>query len=68
MTIRLKVIRRQEQRISKVKDLMQMYHLDTNQYNQYQPIGASSLRNYSASIDPRIQRTKDLFEMWHLVR
>jgi len=71
MTIRLKVVRRLEQRINKVKDLMQMYHLDTNQYNQgYQPTGGSSLRsNFAAvTIDPKIAKTRDLFQMFHVVR
>jgi hypothetical protein len=68
MPIRLKVLRRQEQRISKVKQLMEMYHLaDRNQY-QYQPIGASSSSNSTQNNDPRIQKTKDLFQMFHLVR
>lgn len=67
MPIRLKVVRRKEQQISKVKDLMEMFKVpNTNSnsyyYHQYQPIGASS------TIDPRIQKTRNLFEMFHFVR
>lgn len=65
MTIRLKVLRRKEQQISKVKGLMDMFHIDRNQ--DYQPIGASSLVS-NLPIDPRIAKTKDLFEMFHLAR
>ena len=70
--MRLKVLRRQEQRISKVKELMDMYSIkvpNSNSYN-YQPIGGSSLLSNltTVTIDPKIAKTKDLFEMFHLAR
>jgi hypothetical protein len=71
MVLRLKVVRRLEQRINKVKDLMDMYSININpnnyQYQGYQPTGASSLVSNTPQ-DPRIQKTKDLFQMFHLVR
>jgi hypothetical protein len=65
MTIRLKTLRRQEEQTSKVRELMDMYSIkvpNSNYYEQYQPIGASSV------IDPRIEKTKDLFQIFHLFR
>jgi hypothetical protein len=38
--------------------------VQSNSYNQYQPIGASS----STTIDPKIEKTRNLFEMFHLAR
>jgi hypothetical protein len=69
MPIRLKVLRRKEQQISKVKELMEMYNVNPSysNYEGYQPIGASSL-SVTGSIDPRIQKTKDLFQMFRLDR
>jgi len=66
MPIRLKIIRKQQERARKISELMQMFNVNpsSNSY-QYQPIGAS---NITPIIDPRIQKTKDLFEMYHLVR
>lgn len=50
MTIRLKVKRLEEQRINKVKDLMEMFRVPSFPTYQYQPmIGASS----STTIDPQ---------------
>jgi hypothetical protein len=63
MPIRLKVLRRQEERIRKVAELMNMWKVPGYPTYEYQPIGASS-----STIDPRIQKTKDLFEMFHLIR
>ncbi len=65
MTIRLKVVRRQEEQARKVKGLMDMFHIDRNQ--DYQPMGASNLSSNWTSVttDPRIQKTKGLFEMFH---
>ena len=65
MPIRLKVLRRQQERISKVKDLMEMFKVPSISYPTYgyQPIGASS-----SAIDPKIQKTKELFDMFHLER
>ena len=74
MTIRLKLVRRQEERINKVKELMDMYSIkvpNSNSYNNYQPIGGSSLSSNLTPVvtfDPRIQKTKDLFQMFHLAR
>lgn len=64
MTIRLKVERRKEQQINKVKDLMQMFSVPSFPTYQYQPIGGST----SATINPKIEKTRNLFEMFHLVR
>lgn len=64
MPIRLKTLRRKEQQINKVKDLMQIFKVPNSNlyyYQQYQPIGGSL-----SAIDPRIQRTRNLFEMFHL--
>ena len=68
MPIRLKVKRQEEQRISKVKELMQMFKVpNTNSnYQQYELTGASL--SVTDNIDPRIQKTKDLFQMFHLAR
>ena len=64
MPIRLKVIRRQEERARKVKELMEMFKVpNSNSYYQYQPIGASS-----STIDPKIEKTRELFEMFNLAR
>jgi hypothetical protein len=38
--------------------------VQSNSYNQYQPIGAFS----STTIDPKIEKTRNLFEMFHLAR
>ena len=64
--LRLKIKRQEEQRISKVRDLMEMFKVPSFPTYQYQPTGASS--SSSSAIDPRIQKTKDLFEMFHLAR
>lgn len=69
MTIRLKVIRRQQEQARKVKELM-MFTIKvprySNSYYQYQPIGASN----TSVIDPKIEKTRNLFEMFglHLAR
>lgn len=71
MVIRLKVLKRanKEQQLDKVKDLMQMFHVDRNTNYQFQPIGASSFSNSQTAInDPRIQKSKALFQMFHLAR
>lgn len=73
MPIRLKTLRRQEEKINKVKGIMEMFNVIPNSnsyYYQYQPIGASSLESNfpTATIVPKIQKTKDLFEMFHLAR
>jgi hypothetical protein len=72
MPIRLKVVRRQEEQVRKVKELKEMFRVPNSNsfYHQYQPIGASSFGSYfqTATIDPKIQKTKDLFEIFHLVR
>jgi hypothetical protein len=66
MTIRLKIVRRQEEQRKKVKGLMEMFKLNPNSssYYQYEPIvvGASTV------IDPKIEKVKGLFEMFHLAR
>ena len=67
MTLRLKAVKRLEQRISKVKELLDMYNVNPNsnyQY-QYQPMGASTS---SSVIDPKIEKTRNLFEMFRLSR
>jgi hypothetical protein len=67
MLVRLKVVRRKEQQISKVRELMQMFNVPGSNSNY--PIGGSSLRSNSATpADPKIQKTIDLFQMFHLVR
>lgn len=63
MPIRLKVVRRKEEQINKVKDLMQMFKVPSYPSYQYQPIGAST-----STIDPKIGKVKSLFEMFHLAR
>jgi hypothetical protein len=71
MPIRLKVVRRKEEQISKVKGLMDMFNVNSNTnsyYYQYQPTGASNFSNLQTNIDPRVQKTKDLFQMFHLAR
>jgi hypothetical protein len=70
MVIRLKVLRRQEERAKKIGELMDMYHVNSNQSYNYQPVGGSSLNsNYSTvTNDPKIQTTKNLFQMFHLAR
>jgi hypothetical protein len=75
MVIRLKVKRQEEQRISKVRDLMDMFNVNPNsnsnsyQYQQYQPTGASNFSNWTTStINPKIQKTKDLFQIFGLIR
>ena len=64
MVIRLKTLKRanKEQQLGKVRDLMQMFHVDRNTNYQYQPIGASSM----SALCPKIQKTKELFQMFHL--
>ena len=64
MVIRLKVKRLEEQRISKMKDLMEMFRVPSIPTYQYQPVGGSSL----GENDPRIQATKNLFQMFHIER
>lgn len=68
--IRLKAVRRLEQRISKVKELMDMYNINpySNYQYQYHPMGASSSSTIPMSINPKIQKTRDLFDMFHLTR
>jgi hypothetical protein len=67
MPIRLKVVKRKEEQISKVKDLMEMFKVPNSNYQQYQLTGASCFSNWAIpNTDPRIQKTKDLFEMFHL--
>lgn len=65
MPIRLKVVRRKEEQISKVKGLMDMFKVPNSnscyQY-QYQPIGAST----STTIDPKIEKVKGLMHMFGL--
>jgi hypothetical protein len=65
--IRLKEVRRQEQRTTAVKNLMEMFHLDRNgngnQY-EYQTMGASS----SSALDPKTAKIKELFHMFNLDR
>lgn len=71
MTIlRLKVKRQQEQRINKVKDMLDMYSIKVpgSNYYQYQTIGASAVSNSPAPADPRIQATKRLFRMFGIDR
>lgn len=73
MPIRLKVVRRKEQRISKVKELMDMFNVNLNLSSNpnYQPIiGGSSLSvtDNAPAIDPKIAKTKDLFQMFGLIR
>ncbi len=67
MVIRLKTLRRQEQKINKIKEMMDMYSIKVPSIPSYgyQPVGASSS---SAIIDPKIEKTKDLFQMFHLAR
>ncbi|MDW0283458.1 MAG: hypothetical protein QN720_13205, partial [Nitrososphaeraceae archaeon] len=71
MTIRLKVLRQREQRIKKIKNMMDMYSINVSpnqSYNYYQPVGGSSLNsNYSTvTNDPQIEATKNLFQMFHV--
>lgn len=67
MPIRLKTLRKQEEQINKVKELMEMFKVpNSNSYNQYQPIGASL--SVTDNIDPKIAKTRDLFQMFHLAR
>ena len=68
--LRLKVKRQEEQRISKVKDLIQMLKVPGFPTYEYQPIGGSSLPSNwtSPNIDPTIQKTKGLFEMFQIDR
>jgi hypothetical protein len=70
MRIRLKVVRRNEERINKTKGLMDMFNVNphSNYQYEYQPTGASSFSNWITPTDPRIQKTKDLFQMFHLAR
>ena len=71
MTIRLKVLRRQQEKARKIGELRDMYHVNPNQsYNYYPPVGGSSLNsNYSTvTNDPKIQKTKELFQMFHISR
>jgi hypothetical protein len=70
MAIRLKVKRQEEQRISKVRELMDMFNVNPNTNSNYQPVGGSSLSvtDKAPAIDPKIAKTRDLFEMFHLVR
>lgn len=69
MPIRLKSLRRQEQQISKIGNLMSMFNVNPNSNsNYYQPVGGSSSASNSSAIDPKIANTKDLFEMFHLAR
>jgi hypothetical protein len=73
MPIRLKTLRRKEQQISKVRELMDMFkvnpNLNSNTY--YQPIiGGSSLpvTGKAPANDPKIAKTRDLFQMFGLIR
>lgn len=71
MTIRLKVVRRQEEQARKIGELMQMFKVpNTNSNSYYQPIiGASSLSGNPTTVtDPKIAKTKDLFQMFCLDR
>jgi hypothetical protein len=66
MPIRLKVAKREEEQISKVEDLMEIFKVPNYNYQQYQLTGASCFSNWvTPSTDPSIQKTKDLFEMFH---
>lgn len=67
MPIRLKTLRRQEEQVRKVRELMQMFKVPSHS-NSYYIIGGSRLLNNLANIDPKIAKTKDLFQMFHLVR
>lgn len=72
MTIRLKVVRRQEEQARKIGELMNMYSIKVPSYPNYnyQPImGGSTLPSWTSPyIDPRIQKTKDLFQMFQIDR
>jgi hypothetical protein len=73
MPIRLKVVRRKEQQISKVRELMEMFKVNPNLSSNpnYQPIiGGSSflVTGKAPAIDPKIAKTKDLFQMFGLIR
>lgn len=68
MPIRLKLVRKKEEQLKKVAELMSMWKVPSySNYEGCQPIGASSL-SVTDSIDPRIQKTKDLFQMFRLDR
>ncbi len=68
MTIRLKVLRKQEERINKIKNMMDMYSIKVPTSSipsyGYQPIGASGL----VTIDPKIAKTRELWQMFHIDR
>ena len=70
MVIRLKVLRKQEERINKIKDMMDMFKVPTMPKYEYQPVGGSAVNSNSnlLSVDPKIAKTKELFQMFHLAR
>lgn len=74
MVLRLKILRQQEQRINKVKNLIDMYSIRVPSIPsyEYQPVGGSttSLSSNPTTVtnDPKIQATKNLFQMFHADR
>ena len=68
--LRLKVLRKQEERINKVKDMMDNWYSikvpSIPTYN-YQPVGGSSF-SVTENIDPKIAKTRELWHMFHADR